>query len=51
MERDEGEKWLVNLVRDTRMDAKIDLAEVRSLTFVHCFRFTHHTIYRLLASV
>ncbi|RKP07229.1 eIF3 subunit 6 N terminal domain-containing protein [Thamnocephalis sphaerospora] len=27
LEKDEGEKWLVNLIRDTRMDAKIDFAE------------------------
>ncbi|KAI8057774.1 eIF3 subunit 6 N terminal domain-containing protein [Syncephalis plumigaleata] len=27
LSKEEGEKWLVNLVRDTRMDAKIDFAE------------------------
>ena len=31
LSRDEGEKWIVNLIRDTRMgaDAKIDLEKVR----------------------
>ena len=24
LSRDEGEKWIVNLIRDTRVDAKID---------------------------
>jgi translation initiation factor 3 subunit E len=30
MSRDDGEKWIVNLIRDTRMgsDAKIDLEKV-----------------------
>ena len=30
LSRDEGEKWLVNLIRETRMgsDAKIDLGKV-----------------------
>ncbi len=34
MSRDEGEKWIVNLIRETRMgaDAKIDLEKVRSLS-------------------
>jgi translation initiation factor 3 subunit E len=31
MSNEEGEKWIVNLIRDSRMgvDAKIDLASVR----------------------
>ena len=31
LSRDEGEKWIVNLIRETRMgaDAKIDLEKVR----------------------
>ena len=31
LSRDEGEKWIVNLIRETRMgaDAKIDLKKVR----------------------
>lgn len=31
MSRDDGEKWIVNLIRDTKMgtDAKIDLKKVR----------------------
>lgn len=24
LDQDEGEKWIVNLIRDTRVDAKID---------------------------
>jgi hypothetical protein len=33
LSRDEGEKWIVNLIRETRMgaDAKIDLKQVRVL--------------------
>jgi translation initiation factor 3 subunit E len=27
LEKEEGEKWLINLIRDTRMDAKIDFGE------------------------
>lgn len=32
LSRDEGEKWIVNLIRETRMgaDAKIDLEKVTS---------------------
>ena len=32
MSAEEGEKWIVNLIRDTRMgaDAKIDLEKVRT---------------------
>jgi PCI domain len=26
--QEEGEKWIVNLIRDTRVDAKIDFEEV-----------------------
>ncbi len=26
-QRDDGEKWIVNLIRDTRLDAKIDFKE------------------------
>lgn len=34
LSRDEGEKWVVNLIRETRMgaDAKIDLEKVRLLS-------------------
>jgi translation initiation factor 3 subunit E len=28
MSKEEGEKWIVNLVRDTRVDAKIDFEKV-----------------------
>ncbi len=31
LSQDEGEKWIVNLIRDTRVDAKIDYKEVRNL--------------------
>ena len=36
LSRDEGEKWIVNLIRETRMgaDAKIDLEKVRSVLFL-----------------
>lgn len=27
MSQDDGEKWIVNLIRDTRVDAKIDYKE------------------------
>lgn len=27
LNQDEGEKWIVNLIRDTRVDAKIDYKE------------------------
>lgn len=27
LSQDEGEKWIVNLIRDTRVDAKIDYKE------------------------
>ena len=35
LSRDEGEKWIVNLIRETRMgaDAKIDLGKVRPPSF------------------
>lgn len=35
LSRDEGEKWIVNLIRETRMgaDAKIDLEKVRRACF------------------
>lgn len=35
LSRDEGEKWIVNLIRETRMgaDAKIDLEKVRFFFF------------------
>ena len=35
LSRDEGEKWIVNLIRETRMgaDAKIDLEKVRRVLF------------------
>jgi len=34
LSRDEGEKWIVNLIRETRMgaEAKIDLEKVRVLS-------------------
>jgi len=40
LSRDEGEKWIVNLIRETRMgaDAKIDLEKVRCFLFV-CLKF------------
>lgn len=28
LSQEEGEKWIVNLIRDTRVDAKIDFEEV-----------------------
>jgi len=28
LSQDEGEKWIVNLIRDTRVDAKIDYKDV-----------------------
>lgn len=33
LSRDEGEKWIVNLIRETRMgaDAKIDLEKVHTI--------------------
>lgn len=38
--QEEGEKWIVNLIRDTRVDAKIDFEEV----CVHSFgEFTART--------
>ena len=38
LSRDEGEKWVVNLIRETRMgsDAKIDLGKVRRLRICLC---------------
>lgn len=29
LSEEEGEKWIVNLIRDTRVDAKIDFEEVK----------------------
>ena len=38
LSREEGERWIVDLVRDARLDAKIDLKEVRpSLSLFSCF--------------
>ncbi len=34
--KEEGEKWIVNLIRDTRTDAKIDFKEVSSVTLANC---------------
>ena len=36
LSRDEGEKWIVNLIRETRMgaDAKIDLGKVSSPEYI-----------------
>jgi len=31
LSQDEGEKWIVNLIRDTRVDAKIDYKDVISV--------------------
>jgi hypothetical protein len=41
LSRDEGEKWIVNLIRETRMgaDAKIDLEKVFVLPFHSPFNF------------
>ena len=33
MSKEEGEKWVVNLIRDTKTDAKIDFKEVSLVTF------------------
>ena len=41
LSRDEGEKWIVNLIRETRMgaDAKIDLEKVRVFPYYNrCLR-------------
>lgn len=35
--QDEGEKWIVNLIRDTRVDAKIDYKDVSFRS--HCFGY------------
>ncbi len=35
LSQDEGEKWIVNLIRDTRVDAKIDYKEVCVPRFDH----------------
>lgn len=55
LSQEEGEKWIVNLIRDTRVDAKIDFEEVgwhlklkkKILTFFasieHCYH--EHTYY------
>ena len=32
MSREEGERWIVDLVRDARLDAKIDFKEVRPVS-------------------
>jgi hypothetical protein len=58
MTNEEGEKWIVNLIRDSRMgvDAKIDLASVSRLSFIHrnmandrtCSTFREHTLHRQL---
>lgn len=37
MSKDEGEKWIVNLIRDTRADAKIDFKEVSSIVSFRYF--------------
>lgn len=41
LSRDEGEKWIVNLIRETRMgsDAKIDLEKVRCVCFLRVVVF------------
>lgn len=40
MTREEGERWIVDLVRDARLDAKIDLKQVSNLGFLpHEFAF------------
>jgi hypothetical protein len=31
MSREEGERWIVDLVRDAKLDAKIDFKEVRCI--------------------
>jgi translation initiation factor 3 subunit E len=31
LDQEEGERWIVNLIRDTRVDAKIDFEEVSLL--------------------
>jgi len=48
LSRDEGEKWIVNLIRETRMgaDAKIDLEKVRFLLSL-VFRFNCPTSYSM----
>ena len=42
LSRDEGEKWIVNLIRETRMgaDAKIDLGKVCLIPSTHPFTST-----------
>lgn len=32
--QEEGEKWIVNLIRDTRVDAKIDFEEVCAIHLI-----------------
>ena len=47
LSRDEGEKWIVNLIRETRMgaDAKIDLEKVRRvLSLVALFELSFDVI-------
>jgi hypothetical protein len=54
MSNEEGEKWIVNLIRDSRMgvDAKIDLAsvcppldsEIVKLTIRTCYISQDHTL-------
>lgn len=34
LNQEEGEKWIVNLIRDTRVDAKIDFEEVRYVIII-----------------
>jgi translation initiation factor 3 subunit E len=38
--QEEGEKWIVNLIRDTRVDAKIDFEEVKIIIVVETW-FTY----------
>lgn len=52
MSKDEGEKWIVNLIRETRMgaDAKIDLEKVRYSSSLTCSPRTlplFHSLLRL----
>ena len=36
MSTDNAERWIVNLIREARLDAKIDAKEVRILNFYFC---------------
>lgn len=38
LSQDEGEKWIVNLIRDTRVDAKIDYKDVGLESIRFCVR-------------